>query len=269
MYRPLVGVPIPRITCKLHYILINYIEISQEYEQHRRNYMAKDADQKPIDSSLNPYSNDIAPGIAHHSTGQAIRELPGQYLKVLTRPSVASFAGEKGKARWSIVWVQLISLAIIDAILQVVSLQISPPNPANIAGLNSISPSMLQSITVITTVLFVLVLTPVSFLVAGGILYLLARAFGGNGTFLEQIYTTLLFGVPLVILSFLLQLIPATSSWLPYLPHLYSLALFVVSLMAVHHLSRGKALAVIFIPMSILLVLVLAGTIMLTILAKH
>jgi hypothetical protein len=99
---------------------------------------------------------------------------------------------------------------------------------------------MLQSITVITTVLFVLILTPVSFLVAGGILYLLARAFGGNGTFLEQIYTTLLFGVPLVILSFLLQLIPATSSWLPYLPHLYSLVLFVVSLMAVHHLNKGS-----------------------------
>ncbi len=35
--------------------------------------------------------------------GQAIRELPGQYLKVLTRPSVKTFAGEKGKAGWGII----------------------------------------------------------------------------------------------------------------------------------------------------------------------
>ena len=50
---------------------------------------------------------------------------------------------------------------------------------------------------------------------------------------------SILFGVPLVLLSSLLQLIPATSSWLPYLPHLYSLVLLVLSLMAVHHLSWG------------------------------
>ncbi|HWZ17210.1 MAG TPA: YIP1 family protein, partial [Ktedonobacteraceae bacterium] len=123
-----------------------------------------------------------------------------------------------------------------------------------------ISPPNSSSITIITVVLLQLVFTPVSFLAAGSILYLIARAFGGRGTFLEQIYTTLLFGVPLVILSYLLLLIPATSSWLPYLPHLYSLVLFAISLMAVHQLSRGKAIAVILIPISILLVLVLVGT---------
>jgi hypothetical protein len=31
--------------------------------------------------------------------GQAIRELPGQYIKVLIRPSVKTFEEEKGKAR--------------------------------------------------------------------------------------------------------------------------------------------------------------------------
>jgi len=128
---------------------------------------------------------------------------------------------------------------------------------------------MLQSITIITIVLFQLVLTPVSFLAAGGILYLIARVFGGRGTFLEQIYVTLLFGVPLVILSYLLLLIQATSSWLPYLPHLYSLVLFVLSLIAVHQLSRGKAIAVILIPVGILLLLALVGTILLTTIIQH
>ncbi len=230
--------------------------------------MAKDVYQKPIDSNHNPYSNDNAPNFAHLSTGQAIRGLPGQYFKILTKPSVTRFAEEKGKASWSIVWIQLISLAIIDAILQYVGFLISPPNSSSIAG-TGISPAMLQSITIITVVLLQLVFTPVSFLVAGCILNMIARAFGGRGTFLEQVYTTLLFGVPLVILSYLLLLIPVTSSWLPYLPHLYSLVLFVISLMAVHQLSRGKAIAVILIPISILLVLVLVGTIILAVNVLH
>ena len=175
--------------------------------------MAKDIYQKPIDISHNSNLNNNTPNVAQPSIGRAIRELPGQYFKVLTRPSVNRF--------------------------------------------------------VITVVLLQLVLTPVSFLAAGGILYLIARVFGGRGTFLKQIYTTLLFGVPLVILSYLLLLIPATSSWLPYLPHLYSLVLFVLSLIAVHQLSRGKAIAVILIPISILLVLVLVGTIILTVNVQH
>jgi hypothetical protein len=231
--------------------------------------MAKDLYQKPIDSSRNRYSDDNAPNVAQLSTGQAIRELPGQYFKVLTRPSVTRFGEEKSKASWRIVLIQLMSLAIIDAILQSVSLLISPHNLNSLTGINSISHSMLQSITIITVVLLQLVFTPVSFLAAGGILYMIARAFGGRGTFLEQIYTTSLFGVPLVILSYLLLLVPATSSWLPYLPHLYSLVLFVISLMAVHQLSRGKAIAVMLIPISILLVLVLVGTIILAVIVQH
>lgn len=230
--------------------------------------MAKDVYQKPIDECHNLYSNDNAPNATHLSTGQAIQGLPGQYFKILTKPSVTGFAEEKGKASWDIVWIQLISLAIIDAILQCVGFLISPPNSSGIAG-NSISPAMLQSITIITVVLLQLVFTPVSFLAAGGILYIIAKAFGGRGTFLEQIYTTLLFGVPLVILSYLLLLIPVTSSWLPYFPHLYSLVLFVISLMAVHQLSRGKAIAVVLIPISILLVVVLVGIIILAVNVQH
>ena len=161
------------------------------------------------------------------------------------------------------------SLAIIDAILQSVGTLFSPNNLYSLTGVNSISHSMLQLITIITIILLQLVFTPVSFLAAGGILYIIARAFGGRGTFIEQMYTTLLFGAPLVILSYLLLLIPATSSWLPYLPHLYSLVLFVISLMAVHQLSRGKAIAVILIPISILLVLVLVGSIILAVNVQH
>jgi hypothetical protein len=51
---------------------------------------------------------------------------------------------------------------------------------------------------------------------------------------------TLLFGVPLVILSALLSLIPGVGSWLLYGPHIYSLVLIVLALIAVHRRSEGN-----------------------------
>jgi hypothetical protein len=130
-----------------------------------------------------------------------------------------------------------------------------------------VSQATLQTVATVLLALFLLVGTPLAFLVAGAVFYWLARLFKGDGSYLQQVYTLTLFGVPLVLLSFLLQLIPATSSWLPYLPHLYSLALLVPSLMAVHHLSWGKALAVLLIPPGI--VLTFAGTIVLTAPVSH
>lgn len=172
--------------------------------------------------------------------GQAIRELPGQYFKVLTRPSVKTFTEEKGKAGWGIIWVQFIGLGIIDAILSVVGILISPAAFSSIPNSGGLSPATLQTVAIITAVILQLVLTPISFLLAGGILYLISRAFGGRGKFVEQIYVTLLFGVPLVILSALLSLIPGVGGLLLYVPHIYSLVLIVLALIAVHRRSEGN-----------------------------
>jgi len=173
--------------------------------------------------------------------GQAVRELPGQYFKVLTQPSVRTFADEKGKAGWSIIWLQFIGLGIIDAIISVVAILISPAAVSSIPNSGGLSPATLQTVAIIFTVILQLVLTPVSFLFAGGILYLISRIVGGKGRFVEQIYVTLLFGVPLVMLSALLSLIPGVGNWLLYVPHIYSLVLIVLALIAVHRRGKGGA----------------------------
>jgi len=165
--------------------------------------------------------------------GQAIRELPGQYLKVLTKPSVRTFVEEKGKASWGIVWAQLIGLSMISAILIAINYLIYPPHVGSVAG-SGLSAATIPLLTILTGVIFTLVLTPVSFLAAGGVIYLIAKVFGGKGRYLTQIYTTLLFGVPLVIVSYLLLLIPVAGSWLSYVPHIYSAVLLILSLIAVH-----------------------------------
>lgn len=176
------------------------------------------------------------------SLGEAIQALPGQYIKVVSKPSVTTFAEEKGKATWAIIWTQFIGLGIIGAVLQPLGLLISPPNFNSVAGGTAgLNTTTLLIISIVLLVIFELLLTPVSFLAAGGILFLIARVFGGKGIYREQIYTTLLFGVPLVIISYLLYLIPVVGAWLFYVPHIYSLVLLVVSLIAVHQFGRGKA----------------------------
>jgi hypothetical protein len=154
----------------------------------------------------------------------------------------------------------LIALGILSALFSMLAQLIAPPHVGNVPDVSLVT---VQTVTTILLALFILVGTPVSFLVAGAVLYWLARLFKGDGSYLQQVYTMTLFGVPLVLLSSLLQLIPATSSWLPYMPHLYSLVLLVLSLRAVHHLSWGKALAILLIPLGIVLVLVLVGSILL------
>jgi hypothetical protein len=174
--------------------------------------------------------------------GEAIRGLPGQYMKVLSRPSVRTFAEEKGKASWGVIWVQFVSLSIISAILLSIGLLISPPNFGSaVGGTGGLSSTSLLAVSIVFSSIIVILLTPVSFLFAGGILYLIARVFGGRGLYREQIYTTLLFGVPLVILSFLLSLIPGAGAWLLFVPHIYSVVLLVMAMMAVHQFGRGKA----------------------------
>src|SRR5205807_4643537 len=46
----------------------------------------------------------------------AIRQLPGQYWRVLTHPKAATFIEEERKAAWNIIWVQLLILGVVEAL---------------------------------------------------------------------------------------------------------------------------------------------------------
>src|SRR6266571_1941252 len=56
------------------------------------------------------------PQQAPRPIGQAIQELPNQYIKVVTKPSAQTFAEEMGKADWAMVWIQLLAIAIVGTI---------------------------------------------------------------------------------------------------------------------------------------------------------
>ncbi len=178
-----------------------------------------------------PYSSTSAP---KRSFGQSLAALPGQYVRVLTRPSVKTFVAEKDKGSWGIIWFQLLLLGALSGLLMILAYRITPPNVSSMVASSGMSASALQNIIAISTAIVEFVFTPISFLFFGGVLYLLARVLGGKGTYREQIYVTVLFGVPMVLLSSLLYLIPGTTTWLPWVPHFYSVVLIILAMIAVH-----------------------------------
>jgi hypothetical protein len=195
------------------------------------------------------------PPVAPLPVGEAIKQLPNQYIKVLTKPSAQTFAEEIGKASWGIVWVQLVGYAIITALLTYPLLLISSNNNPSLSGSNTAATAAMMSSIVLPVAIAMLVIVPIGFFLSNGIYYLLAKMFSGTGTFLQQSYATTLYTIPVGLISLVVGLIPFLGSLASFALGIYSVVLAIFAMMAVHRLSGGKATAVVLIPVAILLVL--------------
>ena len=180
--------------------------------------------------------------------GEAIRQLPSQYIRVTTKPGAATFAMEQGKAAWNIVWVQIIALAVVVMLIGFASVAVTT---ALIAGNAAYSASTVDSVRGALVVLPIsyLLLVPIVLFIGLGINHLIAKAFGGTGTFLAYTYSYLLYGVPLTIVTTLVALIPFIGGLVAFAGSIYTIVLQVFMTMGVHRLSGGRAtLAVLILP---------------------
>ncbi len=189
---------------------------------------------------------------------EAIKQLPGQYVRVLTKPASATFDYEMRKARWDVVWAQILGYALVAAILLALSwlvimaLIIPSINTAEAqaggSSLASIFGVFFVPAPIIGAATFFVVIG--SFFLGQGITFLLAKAFGGQGSFLAQIYTFLLYQVPIGLITAALSLIPIVGS-IAGLAGIYAYVLQYFQMVAVHRLTTGKALAVVLIPVGV------------------
>src|SRR5581483_4730413 len=116
---------------------------------------------------------------------EAVRQLPRRYRFILTRPGFEPFLPELGLAGWNIVWVQLLIYTVVAAGLAFLRTLLYPEA---IGGTDSVSsPAVTQALKSGTS-LGLLLLIPLLFFFAMGLLYWLARAFGGHGIFVQQAY---------------------------------------------------------------------------------
>jgi hypothetical protein len=97
-----------------------------------------------------------------------------------------------------------------------------------------------------------------------GFYHLLAKAFGGNGTFLAYSYCTLLYTVPVSIISGVLSiasshfaLLSPFASFITSALGIYNIILPICMTMGVHRLNASRAtLAVLIIPIALIVLFV-------------
>jgi len=140
-------------------------------------------------------------GNATPSLSKDLLQLPRYYLNALLRPSISTYSRDKGNASWRLVWIQLTTWAILDVALGVLVNLISPPATGT-AFLRFFAFATSYGLVVIVPLLFFLLM---------GVVHLLARYFGGQGSFLELCNSSLYIQAPLGILSKLLALIPGVG----------------------------------------------------------
>lgn len=184
---------------------------------------------------------------------EEIKDLPRQYLDVLTRPGAATFAARMGNANWRIVWVQLLGWGVVSTILGLLAQAIYAAIRYRFAG--TLSPEAVQHLSAVGASYGGIIGVPLGFFIWMGLLYLLSKAFNGEGSFLNQSYISLLFQVPLGVLSAILDLVPYFGL-LSFAVFIYGIVLQVFALMAVHRISGGKATLIVFLPAIIITLLV-------------
>jgi len=194
---------------------------------------------------------------------EAIRQLPRRYRFILRRPGFTSFLAEAGLAEWKIVWWQLLVYALLASLLAFLRTFLYPvqvSSPSSATGLSS--PAVLQALNLGSS-LGLLFLIPALFFFAMGLLYWLARIFGGHGIFVQQAYTALLFLVPCGVVVSVLGIIPAVGSFLStflgVVLFVYCVALQCFATTAVHQMPGSKATTAVIITMLVLIPATVVG----------
>jgi hypothetical protein len=93
--------------------------------------------------------------------------------------------------------------------------------------------------------------TPIGFFVGQGIIFLIAKMVGGNGSFMEQSWVMSTFWAPILILTN----IPIIGGFIGLFAWLYSLYLTYLALQPTHRMDSTKALTVVGILFAIVVVL--------------
>jgi hypothetical protein len=194
---------------------------------------------------------------------EAIRMLPRRYRFVLTKPGFEPFAAEVGLAEWKIIWFQLLSYTIVAALLGFLRTLLYPSQVSSTSSDSGVSsPAVLHALSLGSS-LGLLLLIPLLFFGAMGLLYWLARAFGGHGIFIQQAYTTLLFLTPCGIAVSVLGIIPFVGSFLStffgVVLFVYCVALQCFATPVVHQMTGGKATAAVIITVLVLIPTIIAS----------
>ncbi|HZR40056.1 MAG TPA: Yip1 family protein [Ktedonobacteraceae bacterium] len=203
------------------------------------------SDNPPTDNGTTNGNNSFPnAGFSASSLGETLRQLFGQYRRVLSQPGASTFVAELPKASWDNILTQLLLMSVIDA---------------GILFLDQ----LLNIRTFLTQILFIqhfvlpviLGFNLISFFLWTGLTHFVARGFKGVGTYKDHCYGYVLILVPVNIASALLSSIPGVGVQIAALAGIYSFVLQVLMMMGVQRLNWTRATLTLLLSSFILIVL--------------
>lgn len=181
---------------------------------------------------------------------KALSELAKDYAEMLPKRLVQAFTDVLPKATWPVTWIWLFVLMSCHLLVDLAAsafyvLQVGPVAQVRTLVLHIEVGNLLRDLLV----------TPISLVLLAVLQFAIARAWKGQGTFLEQCYSSLLFLLPLNTISLLLTVLPASMIGIP--PALWTFFLLGVllimgianisQLQAAHRLSDGQAVVIVIL----------------------
>jgi hypothetical protein len=176
-----------------------------------------------------------------------LSELFQRWQAVITGRSVPTFDEQLPAASWPNIWLGLAIYAVMRGIAGAINTAIYPSARIGNTVVSSGSP--------ISSFIGGVIGALIGFFIAAGILYLLARAFGGVGTFVTYAFLLSLIWVPLGSIGAVLGLLPFIG-WLVALAiGIFEIYLAILATASAHRLPLDRATWVVLIPVIVAVVL--------------
>lgn len=190
------------------------------------------------------------------------------WMNVLTHPGEAAFQEEQhhpqAKLSTAIIWVAIsgVVAAIFNGIGALIGGGAMSGTMQSILSNPDIPPEMRDMIGqyagaaggggFFAAFCGALILTPIVFLIVSGILFVIAKMFGGDGEFEEQTYLLSTFGAPLTMVNAVIGIVPILGACLGLLIGLYQLVLATMAIKVSHNLDTAKAVMVVLVPVVVI-----------------
>lgn len=122
----------------------------------------------------------------------------------------------------------------------------------------ALSASLFSVVFAAASIILMPIVSIVAMFIGSGVLYLLAKVFGGKGDFNTQTYLFSLYQAPIILIASLVSFIPFAGTIIVFVIELYALYLLTFALKETHNYSTGRAVATWLVPMVILIVITVA-----------
>ncbi len=174
---------------------------------------------------------------------------------ILTHPtSIPHYIAHLRGAKWStIIWL-VFGLGILESIVSAISTQVAAPSMGNVPGLNNLTPGGHAAVDTLARVSGNhgnLLTAFVSFFLASGLYWLLARLLGGQGSFLQSTWLFALISVPITAATALLGLIPFLGLIAGVALGIFQIVMTIFAMAAAHRLTVGKATVAVLVPFAL------------------